>query len=288
VTKTKTIRIELTQRQTALIDIANKERVRPYDWHATFDRNSERWYARAAMTSPDGTRTEVMLHRFLLDEPSGTAVQFIDGNPLNCTAINMIGGVRNRLALGRGTSRFKGVSFVSKKKVNPWRAEVRFGGMKHYIGGFPTEEEAASAFDDFWETLGGDPRLTNRAMMARRMLPAVAMEVGVEIMPRRVSHNASGYRGVTLFNKKWHRATIWLEDKTKLIGYFTEITDAARAYDREAFLRDGDRARLNFPNDDPMVWVAPPPVIRVPPPPKPVFPRDAKDRRRRPDPMAAA
>lgn len=43
------------------------------------------------------------------------------------------------------TSCHVGVCFVAKRKVNPWVAQICVNGKQHFVGGFPTERDAATA-----------------------------------------------------------------------------------------------------------------------------------------------
>jgi len=59
--------------------------------------------------------------------------------------------------------------------------------------------------------------------------------------------NTSGYKGVYFDNKakKW-RSQISIKNQTKYLGIFTDIVDAAKAYDRAAIEIYGDFACPNF------------------------------------------
>jgi len=60
---------------------------------------------------------------------------------------------------------------------------------------------------------------------------------------------ASGFRGVFIHPKWKPRARISVGNKTKYIGSFPTIEDAARAYDHAAIQEYGEFARLNFPHE---------------------------------------
>lgn len=71
------------------------------------------------------------------------------------------------------------------------------------------------------------------------------------MMNRRLNKNGSSqYKGVSwhIINKKW-RAQIQLNKKCIYIGYFTDETEAALAYNKKAVELFGEFARLNIPNN---------------------------------------
>lgn len=61
--------------------------------------------------------------------------------------------------------------------------------------------------------------------------------------------NTTGYKGVCWNKvvKKW-QAYIYHNKKYKNLGYFVNIEDAARAYDKAAIIHFGEFATLNFPD----------------------------------------
>jgi len=63
--------------------------------------------------------------------------------------------------------------------------------------------------------------------------------------------NTSGYKGVSWFKitKKW-RAQISFNNKPVHIGYYKDVEEAARAYDKKALELHGKFAKLNFPKDN--------------------------------------
>lgn len=47
----------------------------------------------------------------------------------------------------RGTSKYKGVSLVQRLISNPWSAQIHFKGTKKHLGYYPTQEQAALAYN---------------------------------------------------------------------------------------------------------------------------------------------
>lgn len=68
--------------------------------------------------------------------------------------------MRNRKVFPTKYSRFKGV-FPTFKKSKPWFAQVKRDGIKHYLGTFSLEEDAARAYDAKARELHGEFARTN-------------------------------------------------------------------------------------------------------------------------------
>ena len=81
------MKIELTRGFYAVIDPEDWEIVSAYKWTAG-KGGGGRWYARH-LTSQNGKRTYVHMHRLILNAPAGMLVDHIDGNPLNNTRKNL-------------------------------------------------------------------------------------------------------------------------------------------------------------------------------------------------------
>ncbi len=141
--------VPLTQGQVAIIDSANADKVSEHKWHAWRHQRSWSSYYAISKVLMEGHRERMALHRFIMEAPEGTEVDHIDGNGLNCLLSNLrvctrTENNRNRRKWKLGSSRFKGVCLTPGGK---WLARIGGSKMRNYLGLFPTETEAACAYD---------------------------------------------------------------------------------------------------------------------------------------------
>lgn len=96
-------------------------------------------------------RGRLYMHRVLV--PGATLVDHINGDGLDNRRANLRRATpaqnsRNMRPLATPTSsRFKGVARQPRSAINPWRAYIRINGRSSWLGVFPTQEEAARAYD---------------------------------------------------------------------------------------------------------------------------------------------
>jgi hypothetical protein len=66
-----------------------------------------------------------------------------------------------------------------------------------------------------------------------------------------IASNKSGYRGVSWVSRsaRWY-ASIKVDGRSKNLGYFCNVEDAALAYDEAAVKFFGEFAHPNFPRSD--------------------------------------
>lgn len=89
------------------------------------------------------------MHKLLLN---GT-IDHINGDPIdnrksNLRVATQAQNCRNQRKQTRGTtSRYKGVSHISRNPKKPWSSHISLDGHAWHIGYFQTEEEAARAYD---------------------------------------------------------------------------------------------------------------------------------------------
>lgn len=106
-------------------------------------------------------RKRVLMHRLIMNAPSGTEVDHRDGNGLNNTRDNLrfatrTQNARNRRVQPHGLSRFKGVY----AEYGKWVAKICANRKRRRLGTFATDVEAARAYDAAAKELhGGFARL---------------------------------------------------------------------------------------------------------------------------------
>ena len=98
------------------------------------------------------------MHREITGAGAGMVVDHIDHDGLNnrrgnlrvCTIKQNSQNSRGQ----KGTSKYKGVSWVKEKKK--WRASIGFNGRKTTIGYFEKEIDAGKAYDEYARELFGE------------------------------------------------------------------------------------------------------------------------------------
>lgn len=96
-------------------------------------------------------RELVLLHRLLMDNPE-SYVDHINRNRLDNRRLNLRLATQGQNALNRGKLRtpkapaspYKG---VTRQRDGAWVARLGINGVRHYLGRFRTQEEAAQAYD---------------------------------------------------------------------------------------------------------------------------------------------
>jgi len=105
----------------------------------------------------NGKRQVIYLHRLimgLISGPRSVCVDHIDHNGLNNSRSNLritnqSGNMRNvrKKYANKSASPYKGVTRRLKAKSNPWKAKIRQGNKTKHLGVYPTEIEAAQAYN---------------------------------------------------------------------------------------------------------------------------------------------
>lgn len=139
--------IPLTQGKFALVDDEDFEYLNQFKWTII-----KRTYA--------GRRDGILMHRVIMNTPSGMETDHINGDGFDNRKINL--RICTRAENGRnmkkrkdGSSRFKGVCW--DKSRGTWNARVQ----EKFIGRFFDEENAALAYDKKARELFGEFARTN-------------------------------------------------------------------------------------------------------------------------------
>jgi hypothetical protein len=144
--------IPLTQRQNAIVDVADFDFLSRWNWYADWRPDIKTFYVR---TRDNGK--VLYMHKVLF--PDSAEVDHRNSNGLDnrrenlrpCTSSQNRHNTRIR---SNNRSGFKGVHW--HKAAKKWSAEIWVNSMKNYIGLFLSAEDAARAYDEKAKELHGD------------------------------------------------------------------------------------------------------------------------------------
>jgi hypothetical protein len=147
--KGRTVRIQLTQRQVAVIDAADLPLVAGYNWHAMRSRLGHTWYA-----ATHDRRAYVLMHRVIMSAPKGLTVDHVDGDGLNNRRKNLRLArqgqqlMNKRMTTKSKTSRYKGVWWqkAHDRHRAGWNAGITINGKK-YVKEVSSQKEGARIYD---------------------------------------------------------------------------------------------------------------------------------------------
>ncbi|WP_342439296.1 HNH endonuclease [Paenibacillus sp. FSL L8-0436] len=137
--------IKLTKGMSAIVDDDLFESLSQYSWWF----HSGGYAGRSA--TKGGKKQSVLMHRQIVDAPTGKVVDHINGNKLdnrleNLRVTDQVGNQANRASLNRNnTSGYKGVSW--NKATSRFEAGVQVEGKRNFLGLFTTAEDAARAYN---------------------------------------------------------------------------------------------------------------------------------------------
>ena len=141
--------IPLTRGMVALVDDDDFERIAKYRWYA--HRNSSGIvYARATIKDSNGRNKRIRMHRLVLNE-CAPLIDHVNGNGLDNRKQNLrlasnsqnLGN--SRKGFGQGSSKYRGVHWDRMARF--WRACISIKNRTKWLGTFPSEIEAATAYD---------------------------------------------------------------------------------------------------------------------------------------------
>lgn len=193
-----------------LIDDEDFEDLSRHSWHVM-----STGYVRATI---DGRH--VTIHRYLMKPPSTKVyVDHVNGDPLdnrksNLRLVSPRENTWNAKGQSQSLSRFRGVSF--QKSTNSWLAILTCDGVRHYIGKFYTEEDAALAYDVVARSLYGEYVRPNFPDVTKPVMPEKADVYGRPTYPC-----------VRRYGLKWYPQVTVSGRRTRQLGIFDTELEAA-------------------------------------------------------------
>ena len=143
-------KIPLTKGQYAIVDPDDYERLSKHKWHASEDVHT--YYAARAKRGKDGKYHHCAMHREILSVGKGLFVDHInhhgwDNRKANLRPATRTQNCRNSIKRKRPgwVSQYKGVAWRAKSQL--WEATITVNYHHIFLGSFPTEIEAAEAYD---------------------------------------------------------------------------------------------------------------------------------------------
>jgi hypothetical protein len=135
--------IPLTRGKTAIIDAADVDLVKDYNWSAMPTDDPEKWYAY------NGGNRRIRLQQVILPAPKGFITDHKNRDGLDCRRSNLRIATRQQNSQNKprpriGIGDFKGVS----QHGSGWRARIVVDYTRISLGIFPSAEAAARAYDD--------------------------------------------------------------------------------------------------------------------------------------------
>jgi hypothetical protein len=158
--------IKVNPNSKAKVDAEDFERLSKQTWRIV-TKDSGRQKVVTNIITKDGRNRQLSLGQFLMNPPKGKMAyprRFNDGfdyrksNIVICTMQE-----RQRIippSKKHGTSKFKGVSFISSRKM--WRAALKNKGQYLTLGLYRSEEEAAAAYNKKAKELFGEKSYQNQ------------------------------------------------------------------------------------------------------------------------------
>lgn len=164
--------IPLTKGYVALVDDADAALVAGDKWYASV-RDGRPSYAITSRTR-GGRREHCAMHRLIMNAPSGSEVDHINGNGLDNRRANLrlstrAENGRNRGKFPKSGNPFKGVHL----KKGAWEAYCAADGQQIFLGRFHHPHTAAVAYDRAAKAMHGDFARLNFSASRDWILPHV-------------------------------------------------------------------------------------------------------------------
>lgn len=190
----------------------------------------------------------LLMHRVIMEKYHGTSeldVDHINHNSLDNRKQNLRYGTRSQNNMNQSrnkeknySSKYKGVTFIRRGKR--WCTQVKNNKNK-FFAFFTHEIDAAIAYDIYARKFFGEFACINFPNIKQSEIDRVNKMIN---NPKKLN-GLSIYRGVSKAKNKW-RARIRKDGKDFIIGFFYTEEEAALAYNKEAQIIRGEKAKLNI------------------------------------------
>lgn len=139
--------VSLTKGLEAAIDACDVPLVEPHNWHARI-KTGAATYAAYRLSTSDGKRVSVLMHRVIAQTPDDLDTDHRDGNGLNNRRSNLRNATKsqnmhNARQRADNSSGYKGVCWHKRK--GKWEARIRLNGRQNHLGYYDTPEAAFEA-----------------------------------------------------------------------------------------------------------------------------------------------
>lgn len=144
----KTIKTKITGKEIK-VDDDWYEMLSLVNW-ALYTTMGRYHYAESKTNKRNQKTDRNFMHRLIMDPPKGMVVDHINGDGLDNRVSNLrvctpAENSRNTIKSANASSRFKGIHWDNESKK--WRACISIDGVRRHIGRFPTEKDAAEAYN---------------------------------------------------------------------------------------------------------------------------------------------
>ena len=140
--------IELNKGYFTQVDDDDYDFLIQWKWRVNIKKHTCYVYRNTRIGGRKGRSITIHIHRLIMHTPPDLVIDHKDHNGLNNQKSNLRNCTRQqnqRNQTGRGVSKYLGVTYDKDRHV--WRANIKIDKDKKWMGRFPTEIEAAVAYD---------------------------------------------------------------------------------------------------------------------------------------------